>query len=111
MVGSASDGAEAITKVADVQPDIVLLDLAMPTLDGEAAVPHLVLEAPTTMVVILTAHVTSEQARSLFHLGAFAVLDKAEVSTIAMSLRHELGNFRRVLDGEDTMPRRRSRER
>lgn len=111
VVGTASDGAEAITMVADAQPDIALLDLAMPTLDGEAAVPQLVLEAPTTMVVILTAHVTGEQARSLFHLGAFAVLDKAEVSTIAMSLRHELANFRRALEGEDTMPRHHFRQR
>lgn len=105
VVGTASDGQEAIAAVSDAKPDIVLLDLAMPTLDGEAAVPQLVLEAPTTMVVILTAHVTAEQARSLFDLGAFAVHDKAEVSTIATSLRRELASFRRVLDGEDAMPR------
>ena len=111
VVGTASDGEEAITMVASAQPDAVLLDLAMPTLDGQAAVPRLVLDAPTTMVAILSAHVTAEQARSLFDLGAFCVYDKAAVSTIATALRADLARFRRALDGEDLMPRRDLRDR
>lgn len=110
VVGTASDGEEAVGMAASARPDAVLLDLAMPTLDGEAAVPRLVREAPTTMVAILSAHVTAEQARSLFGLGAFCVYDKAEVSTIATSLRADLARFRRALEGEDLMPRRHPRE-
>ena len=109
VVATARDGEQGIAEVAEAQPDVVLLDLAMPTLDGEAALPTLVLEAPHTMVVVLSSHVDPARTRSLLERGAFAVYDKVDLDDVGESLVHDLDRFRRALGGEDTMPVVRSR--
>lgn len=109
VVATASDGQQGIDAVRDHQPQVVLLDLAMPTLDGDAALPTLVLEAPRTMVVVLSAHVDPERARALFARGAFAVYEKGDLGAVAEVLSEDLDRFRRVLAGEETMPALRHR--
>jgi DNA-binding NarL/FixJ family response regulator len=54
IVGEASDGEEAIERAAALQPDLVLLDLDMPVMDGLAAIPHLARVAPGAHIVVLT---------------------------------------------------------
>ena len=54
MVGEASDGAEAIRLCADLHPDVVLMDLRMPGMDGLTAIERLHIEQPGIAVVILT---------------------------------------------------------
>jgi two-component system, NarL family, response regulator YdfI len=54
LVGEASDGAEALTLCADLKPDVVLMDLRMPGMDGLTAIEHLRVEQPRVAVVILT---------------------------------------------------------
>lgn len=109
IAGTASDGQQGIDQVARTHPDAVLLDLAMPTLDGEAALPTLVLEAPRTMVVVLSAHANPERARGLLSRGAFAVYEKGDLGAVPAALAHDLARFRRVLDGEEAMPSLRAR--
>jgi len=109
VAATASDGEQGIDAVREHQPDVVLLDLAMPTLDGEAALPTLVLEAPRTMVVVLSAHVDPERARGLFARGAFAVYEKGDLGAVAEALGDDLAHFRRMLAGEETMPALRHR--
>ena len=109
VVGTARDGEQGITCVADTHPDVVLLDLAMPTLDGEAALPRLVLEAPHTMVVVLSSHVDPARSRDLLSRGAFAVYGKEDFEDVLSALPHDLDRFRRALDGEDTVPVLRTR--
>src|SRR5437773_10940933 len=55
LAGIASDGEEAIAAAAQTQPDLVLLDLLMPGLDGLSALPRLREAAPGRQVVVLTA--------------------------------------------------------
>ena len=54
MVGEAADGAEAIRLCADLKPDVVLMDLRMPGMDGLTAIERLRVEQPGIAVVILT---------------------------------------------------------
>lgn len=52
VVGNASDGEEAIRKVKQLQPDVVLLDVAMPVMDGLTALAHIMAVRPVPVVVI-----------------------------------------------------------
>ena len=54
LVGEASDGAEAIQRCAELKPDVVLMDLRMPGMDGLTAIEHLRIEQSQIAVVILT---------------------------------------------------------
>lgn len=55
VVGEAADGLEAIAIVRDAQPDVVLLDVAMPKMDGLEALPEIREASPASAVVMLTA--------------------------------------------------------
>lgn len=56
VVGEAGNGAEALLLAADLQPDIILLDINMPEVDGLQALPQLKEQAPHSRVLILTMH-------------------------------------------------------
>ena len=56
VVGEAADGHEAVEKVAELQPDVVILDYSMPKLDGISAIPMIRRQAPATEIVVLTVH-------------------------------------------------------
>jgi diguanylate cyclase (GGDEF)-like protein/PAS domain S-box-containing protein len=74
VVAEAVDGREAVAACSDAQPDVILLDLDMPELDGLAALPLLAEAAPSTKVVVLSA----EGGRATAAAGelAAAVVDK-----------------------------------
>jgi DNA-binding NarL/FixJ family response regulator len=78
VVGSASDGRQAITEVSRLQPDLALLDLSMPGLDGLGALPRLREAAPDTEVVVLTASGTEENLLAAIRAGAAGYLLKTE---------------------------------
>lgn len=54
VVGEAGTGREAIARAEELQPDLVLLDLAMPEMDGLEALPHVLAAAPGTQVIVLS---------------------------------------------------------
>jgi len=54
IVGEASDGAECLQLVPELKPDVILMDLQMPRMDGITAIDHLRSEHPETAIVILT---------------------------------------------------------
>src|SRR5712691_13061554 len=56
VVGEAEDGAEAMRLAQALQPDIVLLDLAMPRVNGLEALRRITAERPETKVIIVTVH-------------------------------------------------------
>ena len=78
VCGSASDGAQAILEAARLRPDVVLLDLSMPGLDGLSALPRLRQAAPDTEVVVLTASGTEENLLAAIRAGAAGYLLKTE---------------------------------
>jgi DNA-binding NarL/FixJ family response regulator len=71
VVGAAADGEAAVTLARDARPDVVLMDLSMPGMDGVAATRALAAEAPEARVVVLTS--ISDRARILDALDAGAI--------------------------------------
>jgi DNA-binding NarL/FixJ family response regulator len=78
VVGEAGDGDEAVRRARELQPDLVLLDLSMPGLDGLSALPQLRAAAPGAEVVVLTASGTEENLLSAIRGGAAGYLLKSE---------------------------------
>jgi DNA-binding NarL/FixJ family response regulator len=78
VVGQASDGEEAISLASALRPDLVLLDLSMPGLDGLGALPRLRDVAPDCEVVVLTASGTEDNLLAAIRAGAAGYLLKSE---------------------------------
>jgi len=78
VAGTAADGAEAIARARETQPDLVLLDLSMPGMDGLSALPRLREAAPRCEVVVLTASGTEENLLAAIRAGAAGYLLKTE---------------------------------
>ena len=78
VVGAAGDGEEAIELAGSLQPDLVLLDLSMPGMDGLEALPRLREAAPACEVVVLTASGTEENLLGAIRGGAAGYLLKNE---------------------------------
>jgi DNA-binding NarL/FixJ family response regulator len=78
VVGEAADGNEAIDRAGALQPDLILLDLSMPGLDGLSALPRLREAAPECEVVVLTASGTEQNLLSAIRAGAAGYLLKSE---------------------------------
>jgi DNA-binding NarL/FixJ family response regulator len=78
VVGEAEDGRRAIAEAEVLQPDLVLLDLAMPGMDGISALPRIRDSAPGCEVVVLTASDGEESLLAAIRAGASGYLLKTE---------------------------------
>ena len=78
VAGEATDGSEAIDAARRLEPDLILLDLSMPGLDGLEALPHLREAAPDCEVVVLTATETEDNLLAAIRAGAAGYLLKSE---------------------------------
>jgi DNA-binding NarL/FixJ family response regulator len=76
VVGNAGNGREAIDVVGATQPDLVLLDVSMPIMDGLEALPQLCAIAPATKVVILSGFSEARLGAEAASAGAAAYLEK-----------------------------------
>jgi DNA-binding NarL/FixJ family response regulator len=78
VVGQAADGRDAIDLARELQPEVVLLDLSMPEMDGLEALPRLRAEAPDCEVVVLTASGDEDNLLAAIRGGAAGYLLKTE---------------------------------
>jgi DNA-binding NarL/FixJ family response regulator len=76
VVGSAANGEEAVALVAEVAPDVVLMDLRMPRLDGVEATERIRVDHPHTQVVVLTTYADDESIVGALQAGAIGYLTK-----------------------------------
>lgn len=81
VVGEAGDGREALKLVRDLQPDIALLDIAMPGLNGLEAAERIHNDAPKTKVIILSMHAKEEYVAQALKAGASGYLLKDAATT------------------------------
>ena len=100
VVGEAADGAEAIDLAQRHQPDLVLLDLSMPGLDGLSALPRLRAAAPGCEVVVLTASGTEENLLSAIRGGAAGYLLKSEPPDRIVAFLRGVAKGEAALSGE-----------
>lgn len=84
VVGEASDGAQAIELVGKLQPDILLLDLAMPNLPGLEALAELARGAAPVRTIMLTAAIERTQIVEALQLGARGIVLKDSATQLLM---------------------------
>jgi DNA-binding NarL/FixJ family response regulator len=77
VVGQAADGHEALELVSAMRPDVLLLDLAMPGLDGLEVTRRALVISPMTRVVALTAHEEQPYVLAMLQAGASGYLSKS----------------------------------
>ncbi len=97
VVGEADNGEEAVELAARTNPDIVLMDLSMPVLDGVAATDRITRELPDVKVVVLTMHDDPERTRAALQAGAVAYLTKGT------SFEEVFDTLERVEAGEEVL--------
>ncbi|MCW2959210.1 MAG: two component transcriptional regulator, LuxR family [Solirubrobacterales bacterium] len=76
LAGTAADGAEAVRRVAELEPDVVLMDLDMPVLDGIGATRQIVAAHPRTAVLVLTSFSDRPRIMGAMEAGAVGYLLK-----------------------------------
>jgi two-component system, NarL family, response regulator LiaR len=88
VVGEAADGLEGIEQARRLQPDVILMDLVMPKLDGVAAMRALREQAPDSRVIVLTSFLDDERLLPAIQAGAAGYLLKnVEPSELARAIR------------------------
>ena len=70
VVGEAQDGLEAIRSVEAYKPDLVLMDLSMPRMNGVGAIQEIKKQSPSTKILVLTVHKTEEYILTTLKAGA-----------------------------------------
>ncbi|HEY5382429.1 MAG TPA: response regulator transcription factor [Acidobacteriaceae bacterium] len=94
VVGEANDGDEAITMTLEVEPDILLLDLAMPKLPGLEAMRAIMSRSPRVKIILLTSLISTQQIIEALQIGARGIVLKDSVAS-------DLGeSLRAVLSGD-----------
>ena len=78
VCGEATNGREAVEKTAEMRPDIVILDIGMPTLNGLNATRQIMQANPGTKVLILTMHESDQVVREVLAAGARGYLLKSD---------------------------------
>jgi DNA-binding NarL/FixJ family response regulator len=100
VVGEASDGLEAVVKAVDLKPDLILMDIQMPGMDGIEATRRIKKELPSATLVMLTVRDDEEKLFEAIKSGAQGYLLKQ------MQSKELIDMVRRALSGEVAIPPR-----
>src|SRR6476660_9892629 len=76
IVGEASDGDEALSKVKELKPDVVLMDISMPRMNGLAVTELIRKEVPKTRVLVLSVHNNRDYIFRIIQAGAHGYISK-----------------------------------
>lgn len=85
IVGEAETGLDAVRKARQLKPDVIIMDLMMPEMNGASATAAILRELPQTKIIILTSFTGAPEVRQAVDAGAVAVLDKDSSQDVIIS--------------------------
>jgi len=94
VVAETENGLQAVEKAQELSPDLILLDIGLPGLNGIDAARRILRLAPKSKILFLTQEISSDLAREAFNLGAFGYVVKAQAG------RELLAAIEAVLQGK-----------
>ena len=97
VVGEAINGKEAVEKVKELNPDVILMDLVMPEMDGVQAIKQIVSEFPGTKILVMTSFATDDMVFPAIKSGALGYLLKDSTP------EELIGAIRQVYQGEPSL--------
>jgi len=100
VVGEAADGATAIGMVRELQPDIVIMDITMPEMNGLEATPEIKKLLPTAEVLIFTQHDSTQMVRQAQNAGASGYLLKSQANWLLRAVE-SMGQHKPFFQGKN----------
>lgn len=112
VVGEADDGQSAIQKAQELHPDVILMDLMMPNMNGADATAAIKQTLPETQILLLTSYGTSAELSRAFRNGATGAITKslpkeellAAIRNVAAGQRVASSEIEQTLKEESAMP-------
>jgi DNA-binding NarL/FixJ family response regulator len=103
VCGEAATGREAVESAARLKPDVIVMDIAMPEMNGLEAARHILRDHPNIEILILTMHESEELVRNVLDVGARGYVLKNDITdSLAMAVRalarHQLYMTSKVSD-------------
>ena len=87
VTGEATTGRQAVTLAKELRPDVIVMDIAMPKLNGMEATRHILQENPAARVIILSAHRDDAYVEYVMELGARGYLIKQIAGELGISIK------------------------
>jgi DNA-binding NarL/FixJ family response regulator len=93
VCGEAQHGREALEKASELRPDLIILDLWMPVMNGLEAAPLLIRVLPDVRIILLTSYEDAEVNRLSRRVGIHAVVPKSKAATHLVAQAYTLLNL------------------
>ncbi len=93
VVGEAGDGSEALRLVRSMQPDVIVMDLRMPSVDGITVLRQLAAGNPATKVIVVSVDSEPYFAKEMLAAGASGYVTKADADELPRAIRAVAGNM------------------
>lgn len=90
IVGEAGDARVAVEEIVALRPDVVLLDLSMPGLDGLEALPMICERSPATAVIVFSGFAAARMQAAALHMGAMRYLEKGTSMDVVLRAVREV---------------------
>jgi DNA-binding NarL/FixJ family response regulator len=100
VVGEAADGAEAVGKARELRPDIVIMDITMPEMNGLEATPHIKKALPAAEVLIFTQHDSTQMVQQAQIAGASGYLLKSQANWLVTAVE-AMGEHKPFFQGKN----------